>query len=197
MPDESWWNTFFDPPAILRSLGLDRVNGPVIDVGCGYGTFTLAIARTTPHTVIALDIEPDLVAEVGRRARDQELAHVSPRVLDVWMVRWGSTRTPPRWSCCSTSSTARTLSLCSLRPMPLYAQAAASASSIGGVMFRLRVARISASVPRRNNAEPGWSMPDSSLIKRRPSFLRTTLAWWEGRTARAIAGRLQFQFACP
>ena len=83
MPDESWWNTFFDPPAILRSLGLDRVNGPVIDVGCGYGTFTLAIARTTPHTVIALDIEPDLVAEVGRRARDQELAHVSPRVLDV------------------------------------------------------------------------------------------------------------------
>ena len=83
MPDEAWWNTFFDPPSILQALGLDRIEGPVIDVGCGYGTFTLAIARSTQHPVIALDIEPALVAEVGARAAALQLSHVLPRVIDV------------------------------------------------------------------------------------------------------------------
>ncbi len=83
MPDEAWWNTFFDPPSILQALGLDRVEGPVIDVGCGYGTFTLAIARNTKHQMIALDIEPALVAEVGVRAAAMHFSHVLPRVIDV------------------------------------------------------------------------------------------------------------------
>lgn len=83
MPDEERWNTFFDPPTILRSLGLDRIDGPVIDVGCGYGTFTLAIARSTTHAVFALDIEPDLVAAVGQRAAASQLPHVRPQVIDV------------------------------------------------------------------------------------------------------------------
>ncbi len=83
MPDEIWWNTFFDPPAILRALGLDRIEGPVIDVGCGYGTFTFALAGMTHHPIIALDIEPALVAEVGYRAAAFRMTHVLPRELDV------------------------------------------------------------------------------------------------------------------
>lgn len=83
MPDEGWWNTFFDPPAILRVLGLDQIAGPVIDVGCGYGTFTLAVARCTRHEVIALDIEPELVTDMEKRAAASGLRNVRPRVLDV------------------------------------------------------------------------------------------------------------------
>lgn len=83
MPDEAWWNTFFDPPAILQALGLDQIEGPVIDVGCGYGTFTLGMARNTQHPVISLDIEPALMAEVGARADPLSLSHVRPRVIDV------------------------------------------------------------------------------------------------------------------
>lgn len=83
MPDEQWWSTFFDPPAILHALGLDRIAGPVVDVGCGYGTFTLAVARNTQHAVIALDIEPDLVTDLAHRARTLGLPHVEPRLHDV------------------------------------------------------------------------------------------------------------------
>lgn len=54
----------------------------MIDVVCGYGTFTLAIARNTQHEVIALDIEPSLVAAVGRRAAALGLLHVHPRIFD-------------------------------------------------------------------------------------------------------------------
>ena len=36
MPAEDYWDTFFDPPRILKSLGLDRAEGAVVDIGAGY-----------------------------------------------------------------------------------------------------------------------------------------------------------------
>jgi hypothetical protein len=30
---ENYWDTFFDPPRILKTLGLDRAEGAVVDVG--------------------------------------------------------------------------------------------------------------------------------------------------------------------
>ena len=33
---ENYWDTFFDPPRILKTLGLDRAEGAVVDVGAGY-----------------------------------------------------------------------------------------------------------------------------------------------------------------
>jgi hypothetical protein len=47
MPDPDWWESFFDPDAVLDALGLHQFDGPVVDVGCGYGTFTMAAARRT------------------------------------------------------------------------------------------------------------------------------------------------------
>jgi len=83
MPDEDWWSTFFDPDAIVEALGLHQFDGPVIDVGCGYGTFTVAVARRTTHPVIALDIEPAMVALTNDKARRAELHHVRCMVADV------------------------------------------------------------------------------------------------------------------
>ena len=42
MPDHDWWESFFDPDAVLDALELNQFEGPVVDVGCGYGTFTMA-----------------------------------------------------------------------------------------------------------------------------------------------------------
>lgn len=92
MPAEDWWTTFFDPPAILQAIGLDQLNGPVVDVGCGYGTFTLALARMTRHPVIALDIEPDMVALTRGKAVQAGFTHVDARLVD---VTDGSLGVPP------------------------------------------------------------------------------------------------------
>ncbi|MEK7415782.1 MAG: class I SAM-dependent methyltransferase [Planctomycetota bacterium] len=83
MPDEDWWTTFFDPPVILQTLGFDQIHGPVVDVGCGYGTFTLALARMTRHPVIALDIETDMVVLTRGKAAQAGFAHVDARLVDV------------------------------------------------------------------------------------------------------------------
>ena len=45
LPEEQEWNTYFDPPTILTSLGLNEHTRDVADVGCGYGTFTIPAAE--------------------------------------------------------------------------------------------------------------------------------------------------------
>ena len=44
MPDESMWDSFFDPPTVLAKLGLTDECRDVVDFGCGYGTFTIPAA---------------------------------------------------------------------------------------------------------------------------------------------------------
>lgn len=83
MPAEDWWSTFFDPDAIFNNLGLHQIDGPVIDVGCGYGTFTLAIASRTTHPVIAIDIEPAMVNHTAAKAQQAGYKHVQCRLADI------------------------------------------------------------------------------------------------------------------
>ena len=69
MPDEAYWSTFFDPEATLdRLLPEDGRTGNVVEFGCGYGTFTLPAARRVSGIVTALDIEPEMVEIVARKA---------------------------------------------------------------------------------------------------------------------------------
>ena len=73
MPDEATWSTFFAAEtAINRLFGGGRVDGDVVEFGCGYGTFTLPVARRTIGVVTALDIEPEMVALVRQKAADQK-----------------------------------------------------------------------------------------------------------------------------
>jgi ubiquinone/menaquinone biosynthesis C-methylase UbiE len=78
MPDEPLWSSFFDPQSTLRRLGLVSGHGPVVDFGCGYGTFSIAAARITSGTVYALDIDPGMIAATAAKARSQSLGNVEP-----------------------------------------------------------------------------------------------------------------------
>lgn len=89
MPDLAWWESFFDPDAILDALGLCTTAGPAVDVGCGYGTFTLALARRSAHPVIGIDIEPAMVELTAARAREAGLGHVQARLGDVTATSLG------------------------------------------------------------------------------------------------------------
>jgi SAM-dependent methyltransferase len=52
-------------------LAADR-RGPVLELGCGIGRVTLALARAG-HRVAGLDARPELIAELERRARAEDL----------------------------------------------------------------------------------------------------------------------------
>lgn len=82
MPDEAYWASFFEADAAVdRLLGLS-VEGNVIEFGCGYGSFTVPAARRTAGAVTALDIEPEMVDCVRRKAVACNLSNIQAEVRD-------------------------------------------------------------------------------------------------------------------
>lgn len=76
MPDESYWNTLFDMPRIVDWLDLKSVTGPMVEIGCGYGTFTVPVAAGTLNHVYAFDVEPSMIAATGSNIRRAGLVNV-------------------------------------------------------------------------------------------------------------------------
>jgi SAM-dependent methyltransferase len=67
MPDESYWETLFDVPLILSRFDFPRFND-VAELGCGYGTFTIPIARGISGTLYTYDVDPEMLARTQERA---------------------------------------------------------------------------------------------------------------------------------
>jgi SAM-dependent methyltransferase len=83
MPAEEGWQAFFDPDCVINKLDcVKQQNDVIAEFGCGYGTFTLPVAKRTAGLVYAFDIEADLVALVNRKARVAGLANVRAQMRD-------------------------------------------------------------------------------------------------------------------
>lgn len=76
MPEEDRWESFFDPEVILRELGLDRDCQTVVDLGCGYGTFSIPAARYISGKVYAIDIDPRMIEACRGRATAAGLSNI-------------------------------------------------------------------------------------------------------------------------
>lgn len=82
MPDDSYWESFFNPGCILERLSCVGNCDDVVEFGCGYGTFTIPAAQMTAGRIIALDIEGDMVSETNRRAISAGVTNVVAKVQD-------------------------------------------------------------------------------------------------------------------
>jgi SAM-dependent methyltransferase len=67
MPDESYWETLLDVPLILDRLGVASFHD-VAELGCGYGTFSLPIARAIAGTLYTYDVDPVMLARTRERS---------------------------------------------------------------------------------------------------------------------------------
>ena len=76
MPDQEMWDQFFNSDVILDELGLRDLTGNIVDLGCGYGTFTIPAARKNKSMIYALDIEEDMIMAVQRKASEAGLRNV-------------------------------------------------------------------------------------------------------------------------
>lgn len=89
MPPQNYWETLLDVPGILDAFGFGPATGDVAELGCGYGTFTLPLARRISGTVHTVDIEPDMVALTQQRAVAAGLTNVKAAVRDVLIDGFG------------------------------------------------------------------------------------------------------------
>ncbi|MFW6353467.1 MAG: class I SAM-dependent methyltransferase [Verrucomicrobiota bacterium] len=69
MPDPEVWETFFAPERALDLFGCDRVVGDAVDLGCGYGTFSLPAARRIGGVLHAFDVDPAALAVLRVQAK--------------------------------------------------------------------------------------------------------------------------------
>ena len=76
MPDEKMWDQFFDPDVILDGLGICDLSGNIVDLGCGYGTFSIAAARKNKGMIYALDIEKEMIQAVQKKASEAGLRNI-------------------------------------------------------------------------------------------------------------------------
>lgn len=76
MPEKSMWEAFYVPARTLAMLGLNDSHRDVVDVGCGYGTFSVPAARIVQGTVYAFDVDPRMVeaTKAAAEGRDRVVA---------------------------------------------------------------------------------------------------------------------------
>ena len=83
MPEREYWESLFDVEGFLTRLGVGAQLGDVVELGCGYGTFTLPVALRVSGRVHAYDIEAEMVEETRMRVTAAQLGNVRLELRDV------------------------------------------------------------------------------------------------------------------
>ncbi len=77
MPEDvAYWESLFDPVQFLHVMGFDMGLGTIADFGCGYGTFTLPLARCARGQVYAIDLEPAMLEILQKRATQERISNI-------------------------------------------------------------------------------------------------------------------------
>jgi ubiquinone/menaquinone biosynthesis C-methylase UbiE len=61
MPEETVWSKFFDPVSILQQLEVTDDLQSIVDLGCGFGTFSIPASQIIKGTVYAFDIDEEMI----------------------------------------------------------------------------------------------------------------------------------------
>ena len=83
MPDRQMWEKFFNPESILFNLGLDAQVHDVVEVGCGYGTFTIPAARVIKGRIYAYDIDEEMIRITNTEAEKAGLNNINVVLRDI------------------------------------------------------------------------------------------------------------------
>ena len=83
MPEEAYWNSLFDIRQIVKWLNVADVVDPIAEIGCGYGTFTVPIAKNFDGIVHSFDIEPTMIERARKNARMAGIQNVTFHLRDI------------------------------------------------------------------------------------------------------------------
>ena len=83
MPEEVYWNSLFDIPCIIKWLDIKNIVDPIAEIGCGYGTFTVPLAKKTNNQVLAFDIDPSMIEITRNNVQQSGLSNVQFFLRDI------------------------------------------------------------------------------------------------------------------
>ena len=70
MPEEKVWAGFFNIDLILSELQINSGINDLVEIGCGYGTFSIPVARRISGKLYSFDIERDMVGLVQQKINE-------------------------------------------------------------------------------------------------------------------------------
>lgn len=89
MPEQIYWESLLDVGLILDRLHVDGRVHDAVEIGCGYGTFTLPVAQRISGVLHTFDIEPEMVEITGARASRGGIKNLQSTVRDVMRDGFG------------------------------------------------------------------------------------------------------------
>jgi ubiquinone/menaquinone biosynthesis C-methylase UbiE len=89
MPEREYWESLFRVEEFLSALGVDERVRDAVELGCGYGTFTVPLARRVSGAVHAYDIEAEMIEETRARLVQAGLGNVRLELRDVVASGYG------------------------------------------------------------------------------------------------------------
>jgi SAM-dependent methyltransferase len=82
MPEESYWESFFNPQSILSQLQFDNTINNAVEFGSGYGTFTIPAAKIITGNLYAFDIDPLMNKRLGQKVGEERILNVKINEVD-------------------------------------------------------------------------------------------------------------------
>jgi ubiquinone/menaquinone biosynthesis C-methylase UbiE len=83
MPSERMWSDFFNVDLILSELQINSKVNDLVEIGCGYGTFTIPAAKQISGKLYAFDIEEEMLGIVGQKLKNEYIDNVILEKRDI------------------------------------------------------------------------------------------------------------------
>jgi len=83
MPEEDLWASFFNIDLILSELQINSDINDMVEIGCGYGTFTIPSAKKINGKLYAFDIEEGMIETVKQEQRKRHLNNIILEQRDI------------------------------------------------------------------------------------------------------------------
>jgi ubiquinone/menaquinone biosynthesis C-methylase UbiE len=83
MPAENMWASFFNVELILSELQINSDINDLVEVGCGYGTFTIPAAKKISGNLYAFDIEEEMLDIVNKKLKNESVINVILEQRDI------------------------------------------------------------------------------------------------------------------
>ena len=83
MPEETKWNDFFDIDFILSELSIDSKIVDLVEIGSGYGTFTIPTAKLIRGRLFAYDIENEMIETLSQKIKKEKTNNIVLEKRDI------------------------------------------------------------------------------------------------------------------
>jgi ubiquinone/menaquinone biosynthesis C-methylase UbiE len=89
MPDEKIWNDFFDIDLILSEMEINPQIDDLVEIGIGYGTFTIPSSKQINGRLYGFDVEKEMLDIVKQKLTNEQINNVILKQRDILTQKTG------------------------------------------------------------------------------------------------------------